>query len=763
MTWAGFVADLQARAPDANIRFAVEVIGIPYVFTSDAFDATAFTSLFGANRSALRCLTRDSVEVGEYRLDTKQRRVTSATARFDVALDDGGIVQSLITPRAKPIARIKEQVNTAETLIDCTLASRADLPLNIYIGGESLRATVWTGSQITAVRGQYGTTAQEHYGGTDGAGADVFAAPQSWANRRVRVWCYLMDDRGLPPADAAAYGTAYSGRISDMPTFANGVWSFNLEHDSERIANIECGLGLREISVMPELQDELEPSRVYIPATDLALFSALSDEFSFAVSASESGSIVASIASVGADYVELVSSTDNLERVYNQVSDMSREDQIAFGQSFNAQNLKSIRHACRLQGDPAWVALVMLSSIVGDQAFINEDLLPGNARTTYGGPQYRFGAGLGVDDGHIDTDQFKALIGLSPVPWDVLIDRPIKVGEVLQELCTALGLFWYLEPTSQNDSKIKFATMSDRDYASTSTATITKSDTVVDKMPVASIEQGPALSSVTIKASWDALVGKHLAVIESVDWEIKNQFGDDAEAVVITANMASVNVESVVPAAQLNGALKRTGGVDIGTVESMLRRIQRESVLTRQFFDVTLPIHWLSVSIGDVVTYTDDRMPNGEGGTVSGALCRVVGSEPDWVRGVVTLRLMLTRAGWRFSPSAWVTNWNAGTKTLSLSASWDGKSSPGLSFPAGCELYLTNTATGETEFAVVDSSTSTTVVLTAVPSVWTYTANECFIWFDGGGFTAGGYISENLLHQNNQDANESSALNSEWG
>jgi len=136
-----------------------------------------------------------------------------------------------------------------------------------------------------------------------------------------------------------------------------------------------------------------------------------------------------------------------------------------------------------------------------------------------------------------------------------------------------------------------------------------------------------------------------------------------------------------------------------------------------------LPWKFSTLVPGDLVRLTWEQFNSFAGGTLSARACLVVGVTPSMDFGGVDVDLHVLRTAKPLAPTAVVSSWNGGTKTLTLNAA--GKflpgSTPGRYFAAGWGVRIFD-ASASPPFSIlggatftVDSVTDTTIVLTASP------------------------------------------------
>lgn len=717
MSYTVFAADVLAKlAAGVEVRYAVEVVGIPYVFTSGPINATAFAALW-PGRSQLLCLKNETVKSGEERIDLMQRRVTSGSGAFSLLEDTGGILRGLISPCAEPIARVNAYSTAVDTTINVTRPSRTVSSTPLYIGAETIIATAWSAGVITATRGAFGSVKQELFGRASGIGASIYGAPMSWTNRQVKIWAYCLTDKKTSPTASAWYGTIYSGRIVDKPKSTQGLWSFDLEHDAERIASTECGMGLPDkVAFDRELQEEDHNDQFVFSGAAAAYADPISDDSCLMIEASH-GKYLAKVTASSSGVMTAENHFGYIVRDHN-VPDRLGLSILEFQRPLYSTNALSARHVVRVRGDASEVMLKLIASNTGDGTWGSWDLLPGKLQTSFGGPAFRFGAGLGAYlDDEFDFTQFAGRARM-----DITIDKPIKFGDLLQCFCIAVDAFWYVNQFGY----IKFGSLAGKVTGSASAVKAITQDDIIGS-PSSWFEQGPGLHSVTMRASKDPLVDEYLAETTSTDAEVMSIFGQDVTAYEI--DLPWISVDGELNGAKLVGALKHDDGMHLSTMRTLCRRIQRESMRGRMFIEFQTSMEFGALKIDELVTVTDNRINIGNGQVANGTRCKVVGREFSWESGKVKFLLCVAKKQWHFTPSSQITGYNAGTKTLTISSTFDSQSpaAPSL-YPNNAEIALYNASTDTVEIGLVASTTATTVVLQATPSSWTYTANKSFLW-----------------------------------
>jgi hypothetical protein len=272
--------------------------------------------------------------------------------------------------------------------------------------------------------------------------------------------------------------------------------------------------------------------------------------------------------------------------------------------------------------------------------------------------------------------------------------------------------------------------------------------------------QGPALHSVTIEAAHDPIIDEYLAKVSVNDAEIAAEFGETAATEKIRARFLNVDIADFRPPAALVGTIKRTGGLSYIDASALVRRVQRDSIIARASYTISTDFRHIHHLVGDIVGYTDSRVPNGKGGTASGnhlVVGKTISTDGD---GRVLLTLLALRKGWSLAPAAMISAYNAGTKTATLNGLFSG-ANPGLLFPAGCDVYVHNCNTGTTEFLSVQSSTATTVTFVGAMTGFT-TANLSLMWFDDG-VSSTGRSAADYATQLGPNLSAYTPFNSTWG
>jgi len=731
MTIGTLGAYLEGRA--SRTRVAIDIEGLPYFFSDGPIAASSRPSPLSL-KTEIVCIAPRSVEIGEFDLDEDARRVSSATASFTLLKDSAGILASLITPRARPIGWVTSSVAAGDLFIPTNIASRTVSSTPFYIGGETVVCTNWSSSVMTITRGRFGSTAQPQYGDGTGIGVEIYASPRAWVNRRCKIYLFAVGDNGQTMTSTQS-AIIYDGELSEAPSYSRGGWDFNLEHVSERVNNAQCNWGQREIVIDKQLQDDSLLSRFYLADIDRVLFDSYSSRSRVLVK-SDFGNALCEITADGANYI------DTRPKFAEVVTDPSiGVDNI---RGFRSNNAEKIRHVVKVKGNAAREAARLLGSTTLT--------LPSLARSEYGGAQWRFSAGLG---NYINDSNFKALAKYCP-QWDTLLTETMTGGEILKELMIAARAYWFVDEVT---GKIDFMPMSARSFDAAPSTTITKADVIGE--PETYITQGPALHSVKMGLGHDPLSDKYLATVESNDAEIAAEFEDTAARSTISCKFLAVDVGDFLPREQRIGTLARSQGMSYVDVVSMLRRIQRDSLVSRVKHAIKLPLKWMSVRIGATIGYVDDRALAGDGTTASGPHY-VVGKSVDVYAGTVTLKLLALRSGWVFAPGALITAYNSGTRTATLDTTISGVASPGSLFPAGADVYAHNCSTGTTDFLSVSSSTTTTVTFTTAMSA--YTSNAVILYFDGSATLPSGRTRANMLNQvPTSGSTIGDEYNTEWG
>lgn len=732
-----------------RLRVAFTIEGVPYVFTegpisdggtaggggggsggfdsgfSSGFDVGGgggggttndlFLDVQGNERPHVQCIERDSISFGENRIDLEKRRELGATLSLRIHDDTAGTLAALIKPRAEPVTFIDSTIARTTAMVGSGAISVDDESAfsagdTAYIGAESFYVgSVATPGLLSNCYRQYydGHAPQRHLGGTVAeTAANVYKHPPAWTGRRLYLYAGLEGDDGLVE-DVQLIGTWV---LSGCPQPLNAsTWDINAESLAAALAERVCYLGMQD--VQPDEATVADATTIALSTDSGKLMhaSGLAFRSHFMLQLADGWQSLRP--GTSAAFSVTVDSQDFLTPAAPQ----AREVINGFTASVPPQILSLRQVFYAQQANPAKVALLLLCSYLGDGTEGTYDALAGREPSTWGDPEWYFGARLS-ETADVNVASFLKFRAAAPT-WTVYIDEPITVGELLGELCQAVGAFWFVNASGQ----IELKRYSDRGDIQAGTAeTITTADLDPSSPDAVDVIETDIFHTATFRANYDPIAGEFTGLVNVYDHNIQQRFPNTARVLEFESRFASVTM-SRAPTRQ-GGAqrLVRCAGSTDEQIEHFLRRKQRRTARPRLEMSVTCRWHKSLIELGDEVTVTNANASDGEGGTINGYSALVIGKRADFARGTVEFRLMLRERGFYIAPAVEISSWVDGTKTATLKTDSDWipsarRSAPAREFAAGWDGYLHHlSGTGSPTVApcsVASIGSDTTLVL----------------------------------------------------
>lgn len=709
-----------------RLRLYVTIAGVEQVLVEQTLTAIVGTEL--ETRTQLAVVAPGGVQVGESSLDLDRRRQIGGDLTIRLRDTDTNQLRTLFAARTRRTTWVTEEVDKTETGI--LVSSVTGLTSPVYIGSETITfsGTVASPAELTGcTRGVYSSRAQAHHGAAaDGAG--VFLQPPAWIGRRVTLKAVYLNDAGSAGSASTDVGTIGTYVLEEAPQFLGGnEWELRCSELSDTYASKRCYVGLVEMKTDDAVDENPLPNDgvITLSAANITQFAAPAGALQTQVRFRLQGGLV-TIRTVTA--VGLASIT--IGNVDGAVTPSVFSEAIRATTSIEDRTrYTSLQNVVYLAGDPIEIALLLLLSEYGDAANnATWDLLPGKARTSYGGPEWRFGAAVLAAD--VDITSFTALQGTAAIPWTHLLDEEVEVGDMLRDLCISVNAYWYVNSSGQ----LAIARLQDKLPASTAvqSVTITDSNTGLDSDEGVRYDERAVIHSISLQGNWDPLVGKHLATIQVVDWDLMDRFGETAGRVEISSRFISLDLgQRVEHGAQM---LRRFNGASYANVEPHLRSMQKASGRGRLYYRATCAWNASQIVPGQAVRVTNARVIDYEGGTLSSDSFLVVGRSLDIEQGLVMLDLMFLDAGVLIAPAQVIASMStSGGKdsfVLSTTDACARNSAPARDFAVGWSVRAYDISATTPNTYTVDAIISDTEIRMTAAIAWTAEANVDFLYTD---------------------------------
>lgn len=198
----------------------------------------------GTNRPIIEVM-RDMPRITAQSIEPLDGSTTPPSATVTL-LDVGDAITHLLASSTALAARteLTADVSSSTTTISVSDSSVISLPCDIYVDAETMRATAApTGTSLTVQRGMYGSAAKEHKVTTDqGYTRVVYVTdrPQYILGRRAR----LLESRADYTDEDESYQIAFAGRIEAV-TDVDGAWQIKIGGCMSSLGKV-LGLGAPE-------------------------------------------------------------------------------------------------------------------------------------------------------------------------------------------------------------------------------------------------------------------------------------------------------------------------------------------------------------------------------------------------------------------------------------------------------------------------------------------------------------------------------------
>jgi len=686
-----------------HVRALVKIAGVPRWLStwgnpsSDTWDDSAHGNHLGADLPLQGDVTDISISPGT--LDYKDHAVSATTCTISVM--DSSWLRGIFGRRAST-QEVENNPLTAAgaaiTIGDNTGFADGDY---VHIDKECIELSGTTGGAQLDVeaRGALGTTAAAHQ-----RSSLLSTTPRHWKGRKM--WVVLATNNNGTWEYEDPWFVLH---LDQSPSFSNGVWTL---HASNSLGHFDRPLyqGFQEQGIIQLYYSELSGYPVLcfeVESSDRFLESSDTTKQPLAVLLKSAGSaFCAKVYDVGTNIIYCAANTPNLLGagghlrgwVVGRLGNVGlRSGDLVSMPGATARPVYPMTLAVGNDGDPADIALKLMCSNLGDETVNAYDLLPGEAETS-SAEAIRAGAGLSTDD--VDVTSWEDawgrglgsrgyLLGAEPNP-------PSLVGFLKQYICPMLQGYAHV---ADNTGKLTFKPYQPATTSTATTLTITNDnmlwggDNFVD-------DEGSALSRIVCKAGYNYLTGEYSGTHIAHFVENQRLYGDTSSTLEIATPLMVDYEEEARGLFDLYFGRWGDGA---------------------QRFNVKVPWSGHLVRVGDAVTYTNSRIPNGESSTlgVSSLVCEVVSVGVDFDAGTVSLELVRRPTCKLIAPTALLGSNVAGNQ-WNVSALYSDASTLATEWAVGWKVRFI-TAAGvvhETDnaYATISAVTTTTMTFTDPPS-----------------------------------------------
>jgi hypothetical protein len=681
--------------------YAIVIQGIPTVFvrghttvTSAILELTGWGTVPHFELVARQGGVYD-FEMGTKSIDLRNRRMVGGSFRFSVIDDEAESVKALFSMRIRRNTFLRVSKGYIDTG-SFEVSSSAGLPNTgfVYMGAETIRYTAKAAGpdsinvDVTG-RGMFGSLPTAHHGTTAG-GTSIFTQPPNWIGRRVKVIAFFVEEDGTMLTSEAQVIDTY--RIDSNPQqSSSGVFEFSCSHLSDEVATRQLGVGLDPV---PVLYDPF-------PVTT-------STERRFAIQKTRKFDVAtgykthALFAKTAAGYSVNELNLTTQFAAYTRIDFNFRNEVDATGVD-DVAGSESVRHICILKNEPVGkLALMALTSRIGNLANGSYDLLTGYVDEGVDGAGFRFGAG--IPSAEVDTAAFLAA-GLN-APWfSYVISEQVNAADFLRDFCLAAECFWLVDNNGLLTVKPYAQDANSSDF--------TLTEIIGD--PRVMVEENAIIPRLQLECNFNAVTGKYLQKIVLFDNDVVKKYPSREDTYLVKSKSIHLSPS--------NGPIEdeiSLPTLTLGEIESIFRRFQYEDSRGRLIVQTTTHLDFLaSAGLGSIVGIGFSAN-DFAGGDVSGALARVVSLTPRKDDGVVDIDLHIIERTSTIAPSAIISGVVGDVYTLSSSAfaGDDNTGSPALQFgPVGVawNCLIFDVSTGASHMTYATTLTATTVQLGEVP------------------------------------------------
>jgi len=625
----------------------------------------------------------------------------------------------------------------------------------IHIAKECIKIGAADGDGVTwtsCTRAALGTQADVHPSGWGNPG--VTANPQHWTGRKA--WVSL----GANSAGSWEYSDPYKTVYFDSaPRFRDGLWELSLSigvRSFER--RFYTGWTTAPVTkVSTTAANSLANVRLYMDDTTEFVASTAVD---YAWLQVDDRAAAFEVISIQDSYIDIKGSvpdalfsgriTSTADRRAHMPQQWLRDVGWDFGLGSTHEGPKTTAKPCWVMGNgrnevnPGQLALwVMLSNRGSANAW---DILP-DREPTAEKKGARAGAGLTTDD--VDTDSWESAGCTAPHNGVFVVgaehDESL-VSFLTKDIAPILGGYVNVD----SDGKLEFIRYSPVVTGNSSSLTITDdnslgSDNFVD-------DESVRPSSIKIHSLYNWARRQFMEEYTAHYDDIRQLYGDAG---------VSIEVRSRLNVADYSSALTALAGY---------RSRWEHGALAH-----TVIVPWVGTKLGcgDRVTYTNSRVPDGEGAQgISAQTYEVVGVAPHFDKGTVTLELMKSRSAKMIAPTCIVVSQVSGSTTYNVSAKYSGASGGiddewavgwyvnFVSGSTGARLLLSGVAAFE-----ITALTSSTMEFASCP---TLSAGDFVIFASHGNASSSVANSESSADQHDflfsqNDDNQQSYTGQVWG
>ncbi len=640
--------DTRAQGKRGNLVLSIAIQGIDTIFTENAIVTSPSPTSGETWPNVLACIPVDGIKQGEQLLDMDRRMVLGGGLTFSLCEPNGStVLQDLFQPRTFRRTYLTNDMTAATTTMtvaDNTWATAASG--TVYCGGETLTYSSKTGSTIfTVARGKYKSIPQKHLTSTDKTAASgVYSKPPSMRGRDVYLYGVFLDDGGIFDAGTSAESRAKRKllgvfTIDEPPSVSDGkTWNFSCSPLMSQIIKAKCYKGFKETPVFhlyPHNSGDTDYDLYVEDAQQFDTAEGLVGATSVLIKLTdESGGerpVLARIISVD------IGVTPNIIVVRPEYGYFYDNDLLVYSE------LQSVKHIACLPYPSAYSVLSVLTSRTGSGDNGPYDTLPGEERSS--GADEAWQMGCGVDERYVDPDSFIE-VGNTNTGWSYIVDETETAGAVLSEWCMVTGSFCVVI-----DGVLTAKTISDvRD-----TSALTIDDSVVSASEISvSYDEGEIRPVVRVECNYSPASGDYDLRTSFVDHELKERypFIDDSYDIKLKG-LASAYPSTYESPTRFT----RPAGFELSwtTFRQIVRAWQRSTSRGKLLLNMKCGIQAIALQVSQVCVVNLPQLLDLEGGTLTGATVRVIGTQPDWGDGTINLTLQVMDRVFLVTPSNIVT------------------------------------------------------------------------------------------------------------
>lgn len=633
--------DTRVLGKRGNLVLSVAIQGVPIFFTENPLVTNPSPTDTDTWDSGLACIPVDGIKQGEQLLDLDRRLVLGGDLTFTLCEPNGSTALSdLFQPRTFKRTYLAANMTLGQTTMTVGSNTWAPSSGTLYVGGETINYSSkisTTGFNIT--RGHYKSERQIHVtSGSINSASAVYSAPPSMRGRAVYLYGAFLDDGGVFDAGTSAESRAKRKllgvfMINDPPRVVDGkTWEFSCSSLMSEIINSKCYTGFKETPayhLFPHNSGD----------TDYDLYVENAQQFAPADGGVGQTQVLMKLTDDNGDERPVLGRIIDVDSGTNVITVRPEYGYLYDNDLLVYSDLVSVKHIVCLPYPSAYSVLAILMSIFGDGENSEYDVLPGEDRASGSDEAWRMGCG--IIERYIDPDSFIE-VGNTNTGWSYILDETETAGAILSEWCMITDSFCVVI-----DGMLRAKHFTDvRDLSA-----LTIDDSVISSSEISvTYDEGDVKPIVRVECNYSPA---------SEDYDLKTSFVDHElkERYPFISDSYDVKMKGLAAAypATYNSAIRftRPAGFELSwaTFTQRVRAWQRSTSRGRLLINVKCGMPAMTLQVSQICTINLPQLPDLEGGNLGGATARVIGMQPDWGDGTMSLTLQVMDRVFLVTPS----------------------------------------------------------------------------------------------------------------